>query len=53
MEATLKVLNELVESGVVERYAIGGAVGAIFWVGPLPVVLPAALRTGQVVAVGG
>lgn len=34
MEATLKVLNELVESGVVERYAIGGAVGAIFWVEP-------------------
>jgi hypothetical protein len=34
MEATLEVLNALVEEGVIERYAIGGAVGAIFWVEP-------------------
>ena len=32
MEATIKVLNDLVRDGVVECYAIGGAVGAIFWV---------------------
>ena len=34
MEATLAVLNDLVTQRVVERYAIGGAVGAIFWVEP-------------------
>ena len=34
MEATLAVLNELVAPRVIERYAIGGAVGAIFWVEP-------------------
>jgi hypothetical protein len=34
MEATLAVLNRLVEAGLVERYAIGGAVGAIFWIEP-------------------
>ena len=34
MEATLEVLNTLVDEGVVERYAIGGAVAAIFWVEP-------------------
>ena len=34
MEATLTVLNELVAQGAIEKYAIGGAVGAIFWVEP-------------------
>ena len=34
MEATLEVLNGLVDDGIVERYAIGGAVAAIFWVEP-------------------
>ncbi len=34
MEATLKVLNELERDGVIRRYAIGGAVGAIFYMEP-------------------
>jgi hypothetical protein len=34
MEATLKVLNELEHEGVISRYAIGGAVGAIFYMEP-------------------
>lgn len=34
MEATLAVLNRLVDEGVIERYAIGGAVAAIFWAEP-------------------
>jgi len=34
MEATLKVLNELEREGVINRYAIGGAVGAIFYMEP-------------------
>jgi hypothetical protein len=34
MEATLEVLNALLEEGAIERYAIGGAVAAIFWVEP-------------------
>jgi len=34
MEATLKVLNELERDGVISRYAIGGAVGAIFYMEP-------------------
>lgn len=34
MEATLKVLNELERDGVIARYAIGGAVGAIFYIEP-------------------
>lgn len=34
MEATLAVLNDLVTEQVIEKYAIGGAVGAIFWVEP-------------------
>lgn len=34
MEATLKVLNELERDGVFARYAIGGAVGAIFYMEP-------------------
>ena len=34
MEATLQVLNDLERDGVIGRYAIGGAVGAIFYVEP-------------------
>lgn len=34
MEATLRVLNGLVTRRRIEKYAIGGAVGAIFWVEP-------------------
>lgn len=34
MEGTLKVLNELEHEGVIARYAIGGAVGAIFYMEP-------------------
>jgi hypothetical protein len=34
VEATLKVLNELEREGVIARYAIGGAVGAIFYMEP-------------------
>jgi hypothetical protein len=34
MEATLKVLNDLEREGVITRYAIGGAVGAIFYMEP-------------------
>ena len=34
MEATLRVLNELEREGVISRYAIGGAVGAIFYMEP-------------------
>lgn len=34
MEATLKVLNDLEREGVITRYAIGGGVGAIFYMEP-------------------
>ncbi|MBE2204873.1 MAG: hypothetical protein IAE94_11100 [Chthoniobacterales bacterium] len=34
MEATLRVLNELEREDVISRYAIGGAVGAIFYMEP-------------------
>jgi len=34
MEATLQVLNELERERVITRYAIGGAVGAIFYMEP-------------------
>ena len=34
MEATLALLNDLVTQRIIEKYAIGGAVGAIFWVEP-------------------
>ena len=34
MEATLKILNELEEKEIISRYAIGGAVGAIFYIEP-------------------
>jgi len=35
MERTLQVLNDLVRAGVVSRYAIGGAMGATFYVEPV------------------
>ncbi len=35
MERTLQVLNDLVRGGVVSRYAIGGAMGATFYVEPV------------------
>jgi len=35
MEKTLQVLNELVRTGVLSRYAIGGAMGATFYVEPV------------------
>ncbi len=35
MEKTLRVLNRMVRDGVIEQYAIGGAVAAIFYVEPI------------------
>lgn len=35
MERTLQILNELEGNGVLNRYAIGGAMGATFYVEPL------------------
>src|SRR5437867_2115901 len=35
METTLQVLNDLERAGVVSRYAIGGAMGAMFYVEPV------------------
>jgi len=35
MEPTLQILNELEQAGVLGRYAIGGAMGATFYVEPL------------------
>jgi hypothetical protein len=35
MKRTLQILNELERGGVIERYAIGGAMGATFYVEPL------------------
>ena len=35
MEAALRVLNEMVADGVLVRYAIGGAMGALFYVEPV------------------
>jgi hypothetical protein len=35
MKSTLEVLNELERSGTLSRYAIGGAMGATFYVEPL------------------
>lgn len=34
MEKTLKIINRLEADGVIERYAIGGAVAAIFYIEP-------------------
>jgi len=35
MQKTLQVLNDLVRDGVLNRYAIGGAMGATFYVEPV------------------
>ena len=35
MEKTLRVLNKMVKDGVIEQYAIGGAVAAIFYIEPI------------------
>lgn len=35
MEKTLKVLNTLEHDGVIEKYAIGGAMGATFYIEPV------------------
>ena len=35
MEKTLQILNALEHDGVLGRYAIGGAMGATFYVEPL------------------
>ncbi len=35
METTLRVLNDLERAGVVSRYAIGGAMGATFYIEPV------------------
>jgi hypothetical protein len=35
MDKTLKVLNELERSGIIERYAIGGAIAAMFYTEPI------------------
>ncbi len=35
MEATIRVLNEMVEAGVLEGYALGGAMAAVFYIEPV------------------
>ena len=35
MEKTIRVLNELLEDGVLSDYAIGGAIAATFWAEPV------------------
>ncbi|HEV8368161.1 MAG TPA: hypothetical protein VGQ39_09440 [Pyrinomonadaceae bacterium] len=35
MEKTLRVLNKMVKDGVIEQYAIGGAVAAVFYIEPI------------------
>jgi len=35
MERAIEVLNELVRVGVLDRYAIGGAIGAVFYTEPV------------------
>ena len=34
MEQTIKVINQMKEDGVIENYAIGGAIAAIFYIDP-------------------
>ena len=34
MKGTIEVLNDLEVGGIVSRYAIGGAMGAIFYIEP-------------------
>jgi len=38
MKETLKVLNRMLKAGVVQRYAIGGAVAAIYYLEPIDTV---------------
>lgn len=38
MKETLKVLNGMLKAGVVQRYAIGGAVAAIYYLEPIDTV---------------
>lgn len=35
MESTIRVLNEMVTDGVIESYAVGGAMAAVFYVEPV------------------
>jgi hypothetical protein len=35
VEKTLRILNRMVKDGVIEQYAIGGAVAAIFYIEPV------------------
>lgn len=56
MEATIRVLNEMVEAGVLEAYALGGAMAAVFYIEPVAtfdldvfVTLPASERDRAVV----
>ena len=35
MNATLKVINKMVEDGIIRRYAIAGAVGALYYLEPI------------------
>jgi hypothetical protein len=34
MEQTLKVINQMKEDGIIENYAIGGAIAAMFYIDP-------------------
>lgn len=34
MEKTIAVLNEMIRQGVISRYAIGGGIGALFYIEP-------------------
>lgn len=36
MEKTIAVLNGMIEAGVIENYAIGGAMAAVFYSEPIP-----------------
>ena len=56
MEAAIRVLNEMVADGIVEAYALGGAMAAVFYVEPVAtfdldvfVLLPPAERDHLVV----
>jgi hypothetical protein len=40
VKETLKVLNEMLKAGVVKRYAIGGAVAAIYYLEPFDTIDP-------------
>ena len=44
MKRILQVLNELERGGVIERYAIGDAMGATFYVEPAAHVRPGRIR---------